>query len=293
MNKVIINRGSFKLNEVVFEQGTTSIGRGSDNTIVLDDTAVSNHHAKIVTLFHTSYIEDLDSTNGTLVNGKSVQKRTLHSGDVVSVGNHQLLFQSDYSAQKESEISETVMLHGSEIKQRLNEFIQAQTEQQQQTTSVRGADTSSGDKAANAALSQKGTGTKPAASKPASGSGASSLDIEKNRAWLDAYKKSQSAKKPQSATTSATTSTTTSTTTSATTPKATSSTIAAKTDNPPSAATPNTLQAGNKTKTEVKTEVETKAENKAESKVSEIKAAEIKAKNNPETTGEAGIALEI
>ena len=121
MNKIIINRGSFKLDEVVFEQGTTTIGRASSNTISLDDTAVSSHHAKIVTLFHTSYIEDLNSTNGTLVNGKTIHKHSLHSGDVIAVGNHQLLFQSDYNAYKDAENSETVMLKGSEGQSRQND----------------------------------------------------------------------------------------------------------------------------------------------------------------------------
>jgi pSer/pThr/pTyr-binding forkhead associated (FHA) protein len=266
MNKIIINRGSFKLNEVVFEQGTTSIGRGSDNTIALDDTAVSNHHAKIVTLFHTSYIEDLDSTNGTLVNGKSVQKRTLHSGDVISVGNHQLLFQSENSAQKDSETSETVMLHGSEIKQRLNEFMQAQAEHHHQANTNK----RSSDQAANAGLSNKDANAKPAASKSGFGNGASSVDMEKNRAWLDAYKKSQSAGKPQSATA----------------PKPSSTIIAktkvAETSNPASPAAPNAVQ------TNEKTETDTKVKTEAETKVTEIKA-----KFNTKTTSEGGTAPKI
>lgn len=259
MNKIIINRGSFKLKEVVFEQGTTTIGRGSDNTIVLDDTAVSNHHAKIVTLFHTSYIEDLDSTNGTLVNGKSVQKRALHSGDVVSVGNHQLLFQSDKSAQKDSETSETVMLHGSEIKQRLNEFIQAQSDQNH--GAARGADGSPNDQAANANPSPKETSAKPAtvASKSTLGNGANSLDMEKNRAWLDAYKKSQNAAKSQSAST----------------PKSLSA-ATANTNNTPSVATPNAGQAEDKTEAETKTGT---------------KATEIKAKIDTAPPVEAGAEL--
>jgi len=131
MNKAIINRGSFKLDEVVFEQGTTTIGRANNNTIILDDSAVSSYHAKIVTLFKTSYIEDLDSTNGTMVNGKTVKKRTLHPGDIVSLGSHQLLFQSDEPRNKvEDDTSATVVLKGSEIKQRLSEFMQAQADTQ-------------------------------------------------------------------------------------------------------------------------------------------------------------------
>ncbi|WP_455203809.1 FHA domain-containing protein [Kaarinaea lacus] len=128
MNKIIVNRGTFKLNEVEFQQGTLTIGRAADNTITLDDNAVSGHHVKIITLFNTSYIEDLDSTNGTLVNGHKVTKRTLHSGDIISVGNHQLLYQSDASAKKVSETADTLMMAGGEVKERLNDFIRAHAE---------------------------------------------------------------------------------------------------------------------------------------------------------------------
>lgn len=130
MNKIIVNRGTFKLNEVEFQQGTLTIGRAADNTITLDDNAVSGHHVKIITLFNTSYIEDLDSTNGTLVNGHKVTKRTLHSGDIISLGNHQLLYQSDVSAnaKKASETADTLMMAGGEVKDRLNDFIKAHAE---------------------------------------------------------------------------------------------------------------------------------------------------------------------
>jgi pSer/pThr/pTyr-binding forkhead associated (FHA) protein len=125
MNKIIINRGSFKLDEVEFKQGSLTIGRAADNDIKLDDDAISSHHAKIVTLFKTSYIEDLDSTNGTLVNGKTILKHTLRSGDVIAVGNHQLLFQSDESGKKSGDDDDTMVMRKSDISERLNEYIQA------------------------------------------------------------------------------------------------------------------------------------------------------------------------
>jgi pSer/pThr/pTyr-binding forkhead associated (FHA) protein len=210
MNKIIINRGSFRLDEVVFEQGTTTIGRASDNTIALEDTAVSSHHAKIVTLFHTSYIEDLDSTNGTLVNGKSVQKRTLRSGDVVALGNHQLLFQSDNDTQKTSETSETLMLKGSEVKQRLSEFMQAQSQQGKRSpghpvdanpaiAAENSPDHSSPSKDSN---SQQANSAPENKTPPTFGTGSKlnspSLDREKNQAWLDAKKPPAPAQKPAS-----------------------------------------------------------------------------------------------
>jgi len=181
MNKIIINRGSFKLNEVVFEQGTTTIGRANDNTIVLDDTAVSSHHAKVVTLFHASYSEDLDSTNGTLVNGKPVQKRTLYSGDVISLGNHQLLFQSDKDASKKSETSDTVLLQGNEIKQKLNEFLQAQSDLEQHKVT---AQTNENVRVTDQPASQAALSDPPLPAFAPLG-GPSSLDRDKNQAWLN------------------------------------------------------------------------------------------------------------
>lgn len=69
--------------------GTLSIGRASDNDLSIHDTYISSHHARIFTYQSASYIEDLDSTNGILLNGKKVKKHTLHSGDIVSLGHHQ------------------------------------------------------------------------------------------------------------------------------------------------------------------------------------------------------------
>ncbi|WP_455209628.1 FHA domain-containing protein [Kaarinaea lacus] len=196
MNKIIINRGSFRLDEVVFEQGATTIGRASDNSISLNDTAVSSHHAKIVTIFNTSYIEDLDSTNGTLVNGKPVQKHTLHSGDVIAVGNHQLLFQSDNVGQKPSETSETLMLRGNEIKQKLNEFIQAQSEQERKDEQLSTAQTATIDQTETAADSGAVDNDALEDSDPPSAFGTSpSLDREKNKAWLEAKKSPSAAEK--------------------------------------------------------------------------------------------------
>jgi len=69
--------------------GTISIGRATDNDLSIHDTFVSAHHARIFTYQSASYIEDLGSTNGILLNGRKVQKHTLHSGDIVSLGHHQ------------------------------------------------------------------------------------------------------------------------------------------------------------------------------------------------------------
>ena len=93
MAKIIVNKDNFKVDELELKHGSFTIGRHKDNALVVDDLTVSGHHARIVTVFDSSYVEDLDSTNGTFVNGKRIKTHTLHNGDVLSVGHYQLLFQ--------------------------------------------------------------------------------------------------------------------------------------------------------------------------------------------------------
>lgn len=122
MNKIIVNRGSFKLEEFDFTKNSLTIGRAPDNDIKLDDIAVSNHHAKIVKVLNTCYIQDLGSTNGTLVNGKKMYKRSLYSGDIISLGKHQLLYQSDISTPSSAD-DNTMVLHQTDIEKSLKEYM--------------------------------------------------------------------------------------------------------------------------------------------------------------------------
>jgi pSer/pThr/pTyr-binding forkhead associated (FHA) protein len=68
-----------------------TIGRMSDNTVVIDSPAVSSHHACVFREGALFAVEDLQSTNGTLVNGKRVSRQILKHGDVVQIGNHELV----------------------------------------------------------------------------------------------------------------------------------------------------------------------------------------------------------
>ncbi|HEC29192.1 MAG TPA: FHA domain-containing protein [Gammaproteobacteria bacterium] len=73
--------------DIMLSRGIRTIGRATDNDIVIVDPSVSSYHAKIVTFFDASYIEDLDSSNGTYVNGKQVKKHVIRPGDNVFFGN--------------------------------------------------------------------------------------------------------------------------------------------------------------------------------------------------------------
>jgi pSer/pThr/pTyr-binding forkhead associated (FHA) protein len=71
-----------------------TIGRSPDNTVIIDNPAVSGHHARLFSESGAVILEDLNSTNGTFVNGQHTTRRVLRSGDVVMVGKHQLVFEN-------------------------------------------------------------------------------------------------------------------------------------------------------------------------------------------------------
>lgn len=71
---------------IALQAGAITIGRAGDNDFHVPDYTVSAHHARIFTYLEASYIEDLGSTNGTYINGKRIQKHTVHPGDVIRVG---------------------------------------------------------------------------------------------------------------------------------------------------------------------------------------------------------------
>jgi pSer/pThr/pTyr-binding forkhead associated (FHA) protein len=96
MTKISVFENEEPLKTITLKVGGVTIGRSGENDIHLKDSTVSSHHAKIVTYFDASYIEDLDSTNGTFVNGKRVQKHIINPGDVISVGTHTLKVENEH-----------------------------------------------------------------------------------------------------------------------------------------------------------------------------------------------------
>lgn len=115
MAKVVVNRENFKVDEIELEQGTLTVGRSEDNDLHIDDLTVSGRHAKIVTVFGSTYVEDLDSTNGSFVNGKRIKTHTLHNGDVLTIGHYQLLFQGETPDNPHAGNDQTRMINPSQI----------------------------------------------------------------------------------------------------------------------------------------------------------------------------------
>jgi len=71
--------------------------RRPTNDIHIDNIAVSVDHARVVTVGEESFIEDMDSTNGSLLNGVPVKKHVLQHGDVIGIGKYQITYVNDAS----------------------------------------------------------------------------------------------------------------------------------------------------------------------------------------------------
>src|ERR1700680_4432965 len=87
-----------------------TIGRLADNDIGIANPAVSGHHSLIINILNDSFLEDLNSTNGTYVNGKLIKKHAMQHGDVITVGHHQLRFVDSQDGEAEQDEFEKTMV---------------------------------------------------------------------------------------------------------------------------------------------------------------------------------------
>jgi hypothetical protein len=92
MAKLILSFENTVLKTFKLDKERVTIGRRPDNDIQVDNLGVSGEHAVVTTLLNDSVIEDLNSTNGTLVNGQPITKHLLQDNDVIEVGKHKLKF---------------------------------------------------------------------------------------------------------------------------------------------------------------------------------------------------------
>lgn len=114
MGKLVVTDGSGKHSEVPLTKERVTIGRHADNDIPLNDKAVSGHHAVVITILQDSFLEDLDSTNGTQVNGKQVAKHPLSHGDVISIGRNTLKYEGEAGG-ADDDFEKTMILKPSQL----------------------------------------------------------------------------------------------------------------------------------------------------------------------------------
>ena len=110
MARLVLSLDGQLLAEYNMSKERYTVGRLPDNDIRIDNAAVSGHHALIINILNDSFLEDLNSTNGTYVNGKIVKKHALQHGDSITVGHHNLRFVEDESDEPQDEFEKTMVI---------------------------------------------------------------------------------------------------------------------------------------------------------------------------------------
>jgi pSer/pThr/pTyr-binding forkhead associated (FHA) protein len=110
MARLILSLDNQLLAEYNMTKERYTVGRLPDNDVRIDNPAVSGHHSLIINILNDSFLEDLNSTNGTYVNGKLVKKHALQNGDVITIGHHQLLFSDHQLNEPEQDDFEKTMV---------------------------------------------------------------------------------------------------------------------------------------------------------------------------------------
>lgn len=106
MGKLVVSLDGVVIKEVQITKEKTSLGRRPYNDIVIDNLAVSGEHAVLQLVGSDVFIEDLNSTNGTYINGKAVKKQLLQHNDTVEIGKYKI----KYLVEQGSDYEKTMIL---------------------------------------------------------------------------------------------------------------------------------------------------------------------------------------
>ena len=101
MGKLVVSLDGVVIKEVQLTKDKTTLGRRPYNDIVIDNLAVSGEHAVLQMVGQDVFIEDLNSTNGTYINGKAVKKQLLQHNDTVEIGKYKIKYLSVESSDYE------------------------------------------------------------------------------------------------------------------------------------------------------------------------------------------------
>lgn len=97
MAKLILSLDGMVLREIKLDRDTIKIGRKPHNDLQIDNLAVSGEHARLSMIGQDAFLEDLESTNGTSINGTPIQRQMLQDNDVIEIGKYRLKFLSEAS----------------------------------------------------------------------------------------------------------------------------------------------------------------------------------------------------
>ena len=98
MAKLILSLEGSVIREIPLDKERITIGRKAQNDIQIENLAVSGEHACIVTILNDSFLEDLGSTNGTVVNGNQIKKHILQNNDVIEIGKYKIKYVMEAAA---------------------------------------------------------------------------------------------------------------------------------------------------------------------------------------------------
>ena len=101
MGKLVVSLDGVVIKEVQITKDKTTLGRRPYNDIVIDNLAVSGEHAVLQMVGADVFIEDLNSTNGTYINGKAIKKQLLTHNDTVEVGKYKIKYLVDETSEYE------------------------------------------------------------------------------------------------------------------------------------------------------------------------------------------------
>ena len=126
--KIILSMDGVVLQEYALSKERITVGRKAHNDIVIDNLAVSGQHAAIVTIQNDSFLEDLDSTNGVMVNGMATKKHFLQNNDVIEIGKYKIKYLNDQPAQATAADFERTMVLRAPLKTATNKPTLATTQ---------------------------------------------------------------------------------------------------------------------------------------------------------------------
>ena len=95
MSKLVVSLDNVVIKEVTVQKDRTTLGRRPYNDIVIDNLAVSGEHAVMLAVGDDLFIEDLNSTNGTYINGKAIKKQLLAHNDTIEIGKYRIKYLTD------------------------------------------------------------------------------------------------------------------------------------------------------------------------------------------------------
>jgi pSer/pThr/pTyr-binding forkhead associated (FHA) protein len=114
MAKIVLTTPAGTSKEVQLDRERITVGRRAGNDLVLDDMAASGQHAVIITIMNDSFLEDMNSTNGTFVNGNRIKKHALRNSDQIVIGHHKLEYFGE-QAGAEDDFEKTMIIRPEQL----------------------------------------------------------------------------------------------------------------------------------------------------------------------------------